>query len=198
MMTRNECAAYLGAHDSYCILTHARPDGDTVGSASALCLGLRALGKTAHVLENPEMPPYLAPCLAGLTKKQAADGDTVVAVDVAAPEMLPDAYKYLLPRCGLRIDHHGSSTGFTPHALVDPAAAACGEIVYDLLVLLGLSLDREMAKRLYIAVSTDTGDASAMPIPPPTPTAWRRPVPRRARSFTRSRQSCLTRIRCRS
>lgn len=157
MMTRNECAAYLGAHDSYCILTHARPDGDTVGSASALCLGLRALGKTAHVLENPEMPPYLAPCLAGLTKKQAADGDTVVAVDVAAPEMLPDAYKYLLPRCGLRIDHHGSSTGFTPHALVDPAAAACGEIVYDLLVLLGLSLDREMAKRLYIAVSTDTG-----------------------------------------
>ena len=54
MMTRNECAAWLQSHDDYCILTHTRPDGDAMGSAGALCLALRQIGKTAYVLENPE------------------------------------------------------------------------------------------------------------------------------------------------
>lgn len=157
MMTRRECAAYLAGHDHYCILTHTRPDGDTVGSAAVLCLGLRYLGKTAYVLENAEVPPYLAPCLAGLTKTQAEDGDTVICVDVASPGMLPEAFKGLLPRCDLRIDHHGSATKFTPHAIVDPTAAACAEIVYDILTELGVRLDKALAWRLYIAISTDTG-----------------------------------------
>ena len=46
-MTRAETAAFLREHDNYCILTHRRPDGDTIGSSAALCLGLRAMGKTA-------------------------------------------------------------------------------------------------------------------------------------------------------
>jgi hypothetical protein len=54
MMTRNECATWLAEHDNFCILTHTRPDGDTIGSASSLCLGLRQLGKTAYLLENGE------------------------------------------------------------------------------------------------------------------------------------------------
>ncbi len=47
MMTRSDCARWLESHDNYCILTHRRPDGDTLGSAAALCLGLRQLGKRA-------------------------------------------------------------------------------------------------------------------------------------------------------
>ena len=49
-LTRNETARFLLEHDRYCILSHRRPDGDTVGSTAALCLGLRQLGKTAYVL----------------------------------------------------------------------------------------------------------------------------------------------------
>ena len=59
-LTRAEAAAYLLSHDNYVILTHVRPDGDTVGSAAALCLGLRQLGKTAHVLKNPGVTPRYA------------------------------------------------------------------------------------------------------------------------------------------
>ena len=51
-MTRLEMAQALRAHDNYIILTHRRPDGDTLGSAAGLCLGLRALGKNAWVLKN--------------------------------------------------------------------------------------------------------------------------------------------------
>ena len=89
MMTRNECAAWLLEHDNFCILTHARPDGDTIGSAAALCVGLRQLGKTAHVLDNTQASPFLKRCLLGLTVDAPAETDTLVSVDVASPHLFP-------------------------------------------------------------------------------------------------------------
>ena len=53
-LTRSECADILRAHDNYAIVTHRRPDGDTIGSSALLCMGLRQLGKNAHILANPE------------------------------------------------------------------------------------------------------------------------------------------------
>ena len=156
-MTRNEAAAWLLQHDNFCILTHTRPDGDTIGSASALCLGLRQLGKTAHVLENPEVSPFLARCAVGLTLPEPAEGDTLVSVDVASPGMLPKERQKYLDQIALRIDHHGSATSFTPDELVDPSAAACADIIYDVLMAMGVKMTKELAWRLYIAVSTDTG-----------------------------------------
>ena len=156
-MTRNECAEWLLQHDNFCILTHTRPDGDTIGSASALCLLLRKQGKTAHVLENKEASPFLARCCDGLNKAWPDEGDTLICVDVASPGMLPEAFLPLLDRIELRIDHHGSATSFTPNELVDPKASACGDIIYDVLMELWAEMDKEIAWRLYIAVSTDTG-----------------------------------------
>ena len=157
MMTRNECAAFLAERDHFCILTHTRPDGDTLGSASALCVGLRQLGKTAHLLNNGEASPFLSQCILGLTKDAPEAGDTLVSVDVASPGMLPENAKPLLGSIKLRIDHHASATSFTDLELVDPASAACGEIIYDVLMAMGVEMTKELAWRLYIAVSTDTG-----------------------------------------
>ena len=157
MMTRNNCAAWLLERDNFCILTHVRPDGDTMGSASALCVGLRQMGKTAHLLYNDGVSPFLDKCQVGLTKQWPEEGDTLVTVDVASPNMLPEAWRVLQDRIGLRIDHHGSATSFTPEELVDATAAACGEIVYDVLMAMGAEMTKELAWRLYIAISTDTG-----------------------------------------
>ena len=154
-LTRSETARFLAEHDSFAIVTHRRPDGDTAGSAAVLCMGLRQLGKTAYVLENPELTEKYAPLHRGLTKKQAAPGDTVVCVDVASPNMLPNGFQEL--DIALRIDHHSAAASFTPNELVDPDAAACGEIVYDVLTEMGVTLDIPMATALYTAVSTDTG-----------------------------------------
>ena len=156
-MTRNECARWLLERDNFLILTHTRPDGDTLGSASTLCLGLRQLGKTANLLENQEVSPYLESCVLGLTKAAPEAGDTILSVDVASPTMLQKEAENLLGRIELRIDHHGSATSYTGEELVDPQAAACGEIVYDVLMEMGAELTKDMAWRLYIAVSTDTG-----------------------------------------
>ena len=156
-LTRNETAEFLQNHDNYCILTHRRPDGDTVGSSAALCRILRNLGKTAHVLENREVTSRFQWLHEGLTKEEAGENDTIVTVDVASPGMLPKAFEPLLGRIALRIDHHGSSTSFTEQELVDPDAGACGEIIYDLLMELWQDLDQPTADALYVATSTDTG-----------------------------------------
>ena len=154
-MTRTDASRWLQDHDRYFIVTHCGPDGDTVGSAAALCRGLRQLGKSAWIMEDPEVPEKYAYLTAGLTKKEADAADTVISVDVAAPHMLADErYEH---RLQLRIDHHSSATSFGVNELVDGGAAACGEIVYDLLMLLGVKPDVPMANALYTAVSTDTG-----------------------------------------
>ena len=157
MMTRIETALYLLKFDKFAIVTHRRPDGDTLGSAALLCRGLRQLGKTAHVLENPETTEKYAPLHEGLTKAWAEEGDTVVCVDVASPNMLGAHFAPLQEKIQLRIDHHGSATPFTPFELVEPKTASCGEIVYGVLQVMGAKLDVPMAQALYTAISTDTG-----------------------------------------
>lgn len=156
-LTRNETAEFLRSHDNYCILSHRRPDGDTVGSTAALCRILRNLGKTAHVLKNEEVSSRYQWLHEGLTKEEAGENDTIVTVDVASPGMLPKAFEHLLGRIALRIDHHGSATSFTEWELVDPAAGACAEIVCDVMLALNQEMDADIADAVYVATSTDTG-----------------------------------------
>lgn len=156
-LTRNETARFLLSRDHFCILTHRRPDGDTVGSAAALCLGLRQAGKTAHVLVNPEVSPRFQWLHQGLTKPEAEAEDTVVSVDVASPGMLPAAFLPLRGRIALRIDHHSSATSFTDLELVDGSSASCAELVYDVLEQMGVTADRKIAEATYVGLSTDTG-----------------------------------------
>ena len=154
-MTVREAAALLRQKDNILILTHRRPDGDTMGCAAGLCAALRQLGKRAWVLENPEATalnssytaPYLAPA--------DAAPDFVVSVDIAARQLFfPAAEKYL-DRVDLAIDHHPSQEFFARETCLDAGRAACGELVYDIVRLLG-PVTSEIAVPLYVAVSTDT------------------------------------------
>ena len=156
-LTRTETAAFLAANDGFAILTHRRPDGDTLGSAALLCRGLRQLGKAAYILENPEITPKYAPLHKGLTLPCVQEGDTIIAVDTASKGMLPEAFAHLADTIALRIDHHGTAESFTDWELVEPETAACGEVVYAVLQELGITLDEPMADVLYTAISTDTG-----------------------------------------
>jgi len=157
ILNRNETAEFLAQRDHFAILTHRHPDGDTTGCAALLCAGLRQLGKTAHVLENPEVTEKYAHLSRGMTKADAEEADVVISVDVAAAGLLPECFAHLTDRIALRIDHHGRSVSFSEYELVDTSAAACGEVIYDVLRLMGVKLDADMANALYTAISTDTG-----------------------------------------
>lgn len=156
-LTKNEAAEFLRSHDHYAILSHRRPDGDTLGSTAALCRILRNMGKTAHVIRNEEVTPRYLWLHEGLTKEAAEREDTIITVDVASAQMLPKAYERYLGNIALRIDHHASASSFTEFELVEPEAGACGEIVYDLMLQLQQDLDKDTADALYVAISTDTG-----------------------------------------
>ncbi len=157
-LNRAEAAGFLLIHDRFCILTHRRPDGDTLGSAAALCRGLRKMGKQAYILTNPDLNGTQCRWLVeGLTKDETAPEDTLVAVDVASASMLPNAFAPLADRVGLRIDHHGTASPFGQEELVDPQSASCAELICDVLNLLGVELDREIAEAVYVGASTDTG-----------------------------------------
>ena len=156
-LKRTDVCAFFRSHDNFCILTHRKPDGDTLGSASALCRGLRLMGKTAHVLANPETTPQYRFLQEGVCCDRCEDGMTVVSVDVASENLFPREFEPLIDHVALKIDHHGMGGDFAPLALVDSSSAACGEIVYDLLRELGISMDKATAEAVYTAVATDTG-----------------------------------------
>ncbi len=156
-LTRTEAAEFLRSHDNYCILTHRRPDGDTLGSAAALCRGLRTIGKNAYILENPEITDKYRNLHDGLTETMCQADATVVSVDVASEKLLNAEFAALLPRLELLIDHHGSNTYFAPQGIVDAGSAACGELVYDILMELGVEMDKSTAEALYTAITADTG-----------------------------------------
>lgn len=156
-LTRSEAAEFLKQHDHFCILSHHRPDGDTVGSSAALCLGLRQLGKTAWVLYNEEVTPRFRWLHEGLTKEKAEEGDTIVSVDVASLNMLPEAFRSLADRIALRMDHHGFAVSFTEAELVDPDSASCAELVWDVLEEMGVTMDERIGEAVYVGASTDSG-----------------------------------------
>ena len=156
-LTRNETARFLMEHDNFTILSHRRPDGDTIGSTAALCLGLRQLGKRAHVLYNAEVSQRFAWLHEGLTREGVEEGDILVSVDVASPGMLPKAFQHLLGKIRLRIDHHASATSFTDMELVDGGSASCAEVVWDVLEIMGVTMDKAIGEAVYVGTSTDTG-----------------------------------------
>ena len=156
-VTVQQAAEFLRAHDNYLILTHKRPDGDTIGCAAALCRGLRALGKTAHVCPGAGETHLFTPYLEGLLAPEGYGPDTVVSVDVAARSLFTDAGRPWLERgIDLAVDHHPSQEFFAARTCLDAGRAACGEIVLDILKELG-PVTADMAVPLYVAIATDTG-----------------------------------------
>ena len=156
MLTAAETAALLRTFDNVLILTHVRPDGDTVGCAAALCAGLRALGKTAYLLHNPELTNTTTPYFAPYTAPDDFVPEKVVSTDIATVGLFPENAKPYIGNIDLAIDHHPSFESFGKENIVRPEAAACGELMYDILATLG-PITPEIALPLYVAISTDTG-----------------------------------------
>ncbi|MBR5868167.1 MAG: DHH family phosphoesterase [Clostridia bacterium] len=150
-------ADFLREHDNFLLLTHARPDGDTIGSAYALCLGLRAIGKQAGLLYNPAVgklfAPYMEAALADFDLSRA----TVVTVDIADSTLFfPEAEPYK-DKVALVIDHHKSNRVNCSLKAIDEGAAAACELVREILELLPCDLSPAMAEGIYMGLMTDSG-----------------------------------------
>ncbi len=150
-------AALLRDNDNFYILTHAHPDGDTLGSAYALCRALRCLGKNA-VVKCPDQIPESYEFMWQNMDKQDFEPAFIVAVDIADSVLMGAEFEAIYKdRINLSIDHHASNNLKADYVLLESDAAAAAEIVYDVVTELGVKLDPVMADCIYTGLSTDTG-----------------------------------------
>lgn len=156
ILSARGAAGYLEALDNVLLLTHVRPDGDTIGSAAALCRALRDCGQTAYLLPNPEITATYAPYAAPYWAPEGWHAEHIVSVDIADASLLPENAQSYRDRIELAIDHHPSQTFFARNTCLEADSAACGEIVYEIIQHL-TALTADIALPLYVAVSTDCG-----------------------------------------
>ena len=156
ILSARGAAGYLEALDNVLLLTHVRPDGDTIGSAAALCRALRDCGQTAYLLPNPEITATYAPYAAPYWAPEGWQAEHIVSVDIADASLLPENALSYRDRIELAIDHHPSQTFFARNTCLEADSAACGEIVYEIIQHL-TALTADIALPLYVAVSTDCG-----------------------------------------
>ena len=155
-MTVIETADYLKKTDRVLILTHVRPDGDTIGCAAALCRALRDLGKEAYLLYNPEITATYEAYAAPYWSPAGWEAEHIVAVDIATPGLLPENAKIYEEKVDICIDHHPSNSNYAQRLCLDADAAAAGEILYEIIEQM-TEITPAIAMPLYVAIATDTG-----------------------------------------
>lgn len=150
-----ECAKLLLQQNNILILTHAHPDGDTLGSGFALCRALMQIGKKARVINDDEIPKkynYLFDDI----EFEDFEPSYIVAVDVATENLLGSLQDKYAGKIDLCVDHHLTNTEFAKKLLLRDYPAAC-EIIYMLINEMGVKIDKKIADCLYTGISTDTG-----------------------------------------
>ncbi len=144
--------------NTFLISSHARPDGDAIGSSVGLMHMLEAMGKQVTVAFADPIPEQFF-CLEGVER-----------IVHALPAELPDAailmecdsvqrtgFAEIPARFTINIDHHLSGRNYADFNWIDPHACAVGALVYDLAIAAGVNISTAMADCLYTAVLTDTG-----------------------------------------
>ena len=158
-LTPSEAADILLSLKNPIVIMHARPDGDTAGSAAALIKILRRLGIEAEYTSSDRLSDRLAFLLANERRAKSLEGRELIAIDVASPAQLGSLEEYK-DKILLTIDHHRVNTPFSDNLTI-PDASSAGEALFSVLLELiksrKCSLDAEIAYPLYAAISSDTG-----------------------------------------
>lgn len=149
-----DTAGLLRENNNFLLITHKRPDGDTLGSAGALCLALRRIGKTAYLYKNPQVTEKYLKYVDSLFAPENFVPEKTVAVDLADVGLFPLGF---YGRVDLCVDHHPTNSFYADSTYLLPERASCGEIILDIIKMLTGSVTSDEADLLYTAISTDTG-----------------------------------------
>jgi len=158
------------ARPRFLLTSHSRPDGDSIGSQLAMAYALAALGKEAIAVNaDPAPPPLRAfPGVADIRIATHVEGDFDAAIIMECGDLARTGVAGLDRFFVINIDHHPGNTGYGQINWFDAEAAACGEMVFDVIRALGVPLSPEMATHIYLAILTDTGSFHYSSISPRT------------------------------
>ncbi|MQA31311.1 MAG: bifunctional oligoribonuclease/PAP phosphatase NrnA [Luteitalea sp.] len=154
----------------FVLSSHARPDGDSIGSQLAMAYALRAIGKHAHLVNKDPAPgPILAfPGVPEIEISDRVTGDFDAAIVMECGDLTRTGVTGLERFFVINIDHHPGNSGYGQINWFDASAAACGEMVFDLVKAMGVPLTLEIATHVYLAILTDTGSFHYSGITPRT------------------------------
>jgi phosphoesterase RecJ-like protein len=160
----------IRSRQRFVLSSHSRPDGDSIGSQLAMVYALRALGKEAIAINADAAPPPLMqfPGVPEIRIAPAVEGEFDAAIIMECSDLARTGVSGLDRSFVINIDHHPGNTGFGQLMWFDSSAAACGEMVFDLVKALGIPLSREIATHVYLAILTDTGSFHYSSISPRT------------------------------
>ena len=161
-ITASHLSEIVSKHENFVLLSHARPDGDAIGSVVALKAVLEELGKNVVGLNEDPVPDNLrfmrgsqgVQCPSG-----SLDAEVVIALDTANRERLGERCLDSLSgdQIWVNIDHHISNEKYGDYWLIDVRSAATAEILYAIIRELNWPLPDIARDALYVALSTDTG-----------------------------------------
>lgn len=168
--TRAQTAHEIRKRQRFVIAAHVRPDGDAIGSQLAMVYALRHLGKEVRAVSRDPAPSPLS-VFPGVLDIEVTDrvddpGDAVIVMETSS--LLRTGIAGLERSFIINIDHHVGNTSFGAVNWLEVSAAACGEMIFDLVHELGVPLTYEIALHVYVAILTDTGSFHYSNITPRT------------------------------
>jgi phosphoesterase RecJ-like protein len=173
-MTNNEqiqsIVAAIRSRQRFVLSSHSRPDGDSIGSQLAMAYALAELGKHAVAVNADPAPPPLMqfPGVPDIRISPRVDGEFDAAIIMECGDLTRTGVEGLDRFFVINIDHHPGNTTYGQINWFDQGAAACGEMVFDLVRALGVRLTPEIATHVYLAILTDTGSFHYSSISPRT------------------------------
>lgn len=155
----DEVLNQIGRRQKFILTSHARPDGDAVGSVLACGQILRAMGKQADVVLSDGVPyiykplPFAETVVVSPTVPSEYEAAIILECDSVQRTRLEGLENQYL----INIDHHSTARPFGHVNWIDPSACATAEMIFRLAREAGVKISSEMATCLYTAVLTDTG-----------------------------------------
>jgi phosphoesterase RecJ-like protein len=152
-------AAAIRERQSFILTSHARPDGDAIGSQLALAFALDKLGKDVRMVDRDPVPaPYrVFPGVDRIEVASRVSGTADALIVMECANLSRPEVEGLAPFFVINIDHHLGNTMYGAVNWFDESAAACAEMVADLIDALGVPWTPEMATHLFLGIATDTG-----------------------------------------
>ena len=155
----NQVLTEIESRERFVLTSHARADGDAVGSSLACGEILRRMGKQAQVILHDGVPRVYQqlPFADGVIHAQRVNGRYDAAILLECDSIQRTRLQGLEQQFLINIDHHLSGRQFAHINWIDPKAVATAEMVYRLAREAGVTISPMIATCLYTAVLTDTG-----------------------------------------
>lgn len=160
--TYDELAEVIQSVNSIYLFPHIHMDGDSLGSSVSLCKAIKSMGKECFVIVEDKIPDNLLfldneYCISKFDTMQPAE--LSICVDCSDAGRFPKRSElFAKSSISMCIDHHRTSECSCDYNYVDGSAAATGQLVYRLILALGIKIDKEMGEALFAAITTDTGN----------------------------------------